>query len=181
MAGMMAVSSKPKQIKQMLLLLSKGKQTVANQADNENVNENVNVNGNGNENGKTPSSSSVHGSSCCLINRLTAGCRCRRRMGEKGQGRTTTTPNGIGFVLLDKTGAQGIRGCPLWGKAAEAGRPQACRLPCIRGKPVGARRAAHPGPPRRRFLRPERRPVDGTASVVQWAQSHRENTQEAPP
>ena len=53
------------------------------------------------------------GSSCCLINRLTAGCRCRPANGRKGQGRTTTTPNGIGFVLLDKTGAQGIRGCPL--------------------------------------------------------------------
>ena len=66
MAGMMEVSSKPKQIKQMLLLLSKGKQTVANQADNENENENVNVNGNGNENGKTPSSSSVHGQQLLL-------------------------------------------------------------------------------------------------------------------
>ena len=63
MAGMMAVSSKPKQIKQMLLLLGRCKQI------------------------------KLYlylflflslflylsmGSSCCLINRLTAGCRCRR-------------------------------------------------------------------------------------------------------
>ena len=113
LAGMMEVSSKPKQIKQMLLLLSKGKQTVANQADNENENENVNVNGNGNENGKTPSSSSVHGQQLLLNKPPDGGPLLPPANGRKGQGRTTTTPNGIGFVLLDKTGGSRHPGLPF--------------------------------------------------------------------
>ena len=95
------------------------------------VNEHVHVHVNEHEHEKTPSSSSVHGSSCCLINRLTAGRRCRRRMGEKDRDGRRRPRTGSGLFCWISQGLRASGAALYGGRLRRPGGPRAAVCPVI--------------------------------------------------